>query len=234
MRMLLLAGAAVFAMTGMAGAAVQTGYVAITDASTAASLGWVSRTPNPYGEYVVTTDTANRLQVSYDDASAPFPIQILDSGAGSYHWLSAIQGFGNTDANLGVGSSNYAVLGNASLTAPGATPALQDNIFTDSTGIPSATESSIWSLPGTGSPLEAQWVNTDGSLTGTTTLLTDGLLVLTGDAAAFTDQYGPAILALLTLVPLEPSSTPSPVPAPASLPVLGSGLLGLFMARHRA
>lgn len=60
-RMLLLAGAAVFAMTGMAGATVQTGYVAITDASTAASLGWVSRTPNPYGEYVVTTDTANRL-----------------------------------------------------------------------------------------------------------------------------------------------------------------------------
>jgi len=234
MRMLLLAGAALFVMTGMAGAAVQTGYVAITDASTAASLGWVSRTPNPYGEYVVTTDTADRLQVLYDDASAPFPIQILDSGAGSYPWLSAIQGFGNTDANLGTGSSNYAVLGNATLTAPGATPALQDNIFTDSTGVPSATESSIWSLPGTASLLDAQWVNTNGSLTGTTTLLTDSLLILTGDTAAFTDQYGPATLAFLTLVPTDPAPQPSPVPAPASLPVLGTGLLGLLMTRRRA
>jgi len=234
MRMLLLAGAALCAMTGMANATVRTGYLAISDASTAASLGWVSRTPNPYGEYVVTTDTADRLQVSYDDASMPFPIQVLDSGAGAYPWLSAIQGFGNTDANLGTGSSNYAFLGNATLTAPGATPALQDNIFIDSTGVPSATESSIWSLPGTASPLDAQWVNTDGSLTKTITVLTDGLLILTGDAAAFTDQYGPATLASLTLVPFEPSSTPSPVPAPASLPILGSGLLGLLMARRRA
>jgi len=109
----------------------------------------------------------------------PLPIQILDSGAGSYPWLSAIQGFGNTDSNLGTGNSNYAVLGNAILTAAGATPALQDSIFTDSTRVPSATESSIWSLPGTASLLDVQWVNTDGSRIGTTTLLTDGLLVLT-------------------------------------------------------
>lgn len=74
-------------------------------------------------------------------------MQILDSSAGSYPWLSAIQGFGNTDSNLGTGSSNYAVLCNATLTAPGATPTLQDSVFTDSTGVPSATESSIWLLP---------------------------------------------------------------------------------------
>ena len=232
MRMLLLAGAALFAMTAMAGAAVQTGYVAITDASTAANLGWVSRTLNTYGEYVVTTDTADRLQVSYDDTSAPFPIQILDSGSASYPWLGAVQGFSNTDADLGAGSFNYAVLGGVNMTAPGATPALRDNTVTESSGIPSATEASIWSH-GTASPLAAQWVNTDGSRPETNTVLADGLLVLTGDAAAFTDQYGPAILASLALVPSEPSSSPSPVPAPASLPVLGSGLLGLLMARRR-
>jgi hypothetical protein len=50
--MLLMAGAALFAMTGMASATVQTGYLAISDASTAASLAWVSRMPNPYGDYV--------------------------------------------------------------------------------------------------------------------------------------------------------------------------------------
>ena len=228
MRMLLLAGAAMFAMTGTAGAAVH-GYVAVTDASTAPHLGWVSRTLNAYGEYVVTTDMADRLQVSYDDISAPFPIQMLDSGTASYPWLGAIQGFGSTDADLGVGSSNYAVLGGVNLTAPGATPALQDNTVSDSSGIPGAAEASIWSH-GTASPLAAHWVNTDGSLPETSTVLADGLLVLTGDAAAFTGQYGPAILASLALVPSEPS----PVPAPASLPVLGSGLLGLLMARRRA
>ena len=151
MRMLLLAGAALFAMTGMAGAAVQTGYIAVTDASTAASLGWVSRTLNPYGEYVVTTDTTDRMQVSYDDASVQFPIQSLDGSAASYPWLSAIQGFGNTGADLGAKSFNYAVLGGAALTAQGATPVLQDNTFTDSTGIPGATEASIWSQTGTAS-----------------------------------------------------------------------------------
>lgn len=50
--MILLAGVTLFAMTGMASATVQTGYV-------------------------VTTDTADRLQVSYGDASAPFPIRVL-------------------------------------------------------------------------------------------------------------------------------------------------------------
>ena len=232
MRMLLLAGAALFAMTGVAGAAVH-GYVAITDASTAANLGWVSRTPNAYGEYVVTTDTADRLQVSYDDTSAPFSIQILDGGSASYPWLGAVQGFSSTDTDLGAGSSNYAVLGGVNLTAPGAKPALQDNTVSDSSGIPGAAEASIWSH-GTASPLAAHWVNTDGSLPETSTVLADGLLILTGDAAAFTGQYGPAILASLALVPSEPSSSPSPVPAPASLPVLGSGLLGLLMARRRA
>ena len=142
-------------------------------------------------------------------------------------------GFGSTSADLGANSFNYAVLGGATLTAPGATPALQDNTFTDINGTPSEVEASIWSN-GTASPLAAHWVNTDGSLPGTSTLIADGLLVLTGDATAFTDQYGPAVMASLTLVPSEPSSAPSPVPAPASLPVLGSGLLGLLMARRRA
>ncbi len=234
MRMLLLAGVALLAMTAMASATAKTGYLAITDASTVANLGWVSQTLNLYGEYVITTNTTDRLQVSYDDTSAPFPIQIADSDFASYPWLSAIQGFGNTDANLGAGTSNYAVLGAATLTAPGATPALQDNTFTDSTDFPTATEASIWSQPGTAAPLSAQWVNTDNSLSGTSTLLVNGLIILTGDPAAFTDQYGPAILASLTLVPSDTSVSLTPVPAPASLPVLGSGLLGLLMARRRA
>ncbi len=67
MRMLLLAGVALLATTAMASATTKTGYLAITDASTIASLGWVSQTLNPYGEYIVTIDTADRLQVSYDD-----------------------------------------------------------------------------------------------------------------------------------------------------------------------
>ncbi len=42
MRMLLLAGIALLAMTAMASASAKTGYLAITDAFTIASLGWIS------------------------------------------------------------------------------------------------------------------------------------------------------------------------------------------------
>lgn len=133
--------------------------------------------------------------MSYGGTSAPFPIQIAASVSASYPWLGAIQGFANTDANLGVGSSNCAVLGAATLTALGATPAPQDNRFTENLHISTTTEASIRSQPGTASPLSIHWVNTNNSLPATSTLLVDDVLVLPGDPAAFTNQYVPAIRA---------------------------------------
>ena len=54
--------------------------------------------------------------------------------------------------------------------------------------------------------MSVQWVNTDNSLPGANTLIVNGLLILTDDPTAFTNQHDPAILASLTLFLFEPLS----------------------------
>ena len=58
MRML-LAGVALLAMTAMASATRKTGYPGAANASTVASLGWVSQTLDRHSRYVITTDIAD-------------------------------------------------------------------------------------------------------------------------------------------------------------------------------
>ena len=166
-----------------------TGTVKVTDTDNNTVLGYVSTQWNSFGEYGVTNDPSQYLTVSFDPGSAPFDITATNGPNASDPLVVGIQGYSSTNANLGPGSSNYAYLGGGTAT-PANSPALnQPNSFTAATGISEGIESSIWSL-GAGNQLLPQWVNTDSSTPATYLVLTQGVLVMTGDTSAFENTFG--------------------------------------------
>ncbi len=62
-------GTTLLMLAGTAKAALLTGYVGILDASTGASIGYISDTPDAGGLFVTTMDPSKRLEVAFSDVA---------------------------------------------------------------------------------------------------------------------------------------------------------------------
>ncbi|HWH10557.1 MAG TPA: Ig-like domain-containing protein [Solirubrobacteraceae bacterium] len=206
-------------------ACTRVGNLQVTDTDTNTVVGFVSKTWNSFGEFVVTTTPTDYLSVQVTDG-ATTSITALNGQNASFPLVGGIVGFSNSSNDLGSGSFNYAYLGGTTATAPGAAPQSGANAFTDATGIPEDIESSIWT-DGPGAQMIPQWVNTDGSRPATHLVDITGILVMAGDTTAFRNTFGPADDVAINFVPTAAPSGPcattttlaAPTPAPAGTPV---------------
>lgn len=179
-----------------------TGTIRVAGAGTSAST-FVSRVPNVFGEYGVTTDAANALLVQYANCAGAASADLVTlNGIADFTHLGGITGFSSPSGDLGPGSSMYAYLGGTSQTAPGATPQAVPNSFTFTTGIQEDVESAIWTLDRTTGVLSAHWSNTDRSTPATSIVYyaPENFLLLTGNPAAFRTTYGAGSVVTLTFV----------------------------------
>jgi hypothetical protein len=103
-------------------------------------------------------------------------------------YFGGIVGFFDTSNDLGAGSANYAYLGGTSFTAAGAPPTAGGNTFTVASGFAEDIESSIWTVDASDN-LTPHWVNTNLSTPATSVVLSQGVLVLTGDVSTFIGTY---------------------------------------------
>ncbi|MGO9910397.1 MAG: fibronectin type III domain-containing protein, partial [Acidimicrobiales bacterium] len=185
----------------------QTGTIQVTDTDNDTVMGFVSSQWNSFGEFGVTTNPSDYLSVSLPVGNQ-VEITATNGLSSTYPLVGGVDGFVNTNPNLAPGTYNYAYLGGTTTTAPGATPALGPNSFTNSTGDPEDIESSIWSL-GPNDSLTPQWVNTDSSTPATYLLVYSGILLMTGDTTQFQDTFGAAADVSLTLRPSGAQCTQS-------------------------
>ncbi|MDQ6725598.1 MAG: Ig-like domain repeat protein [Actinomycetota bacterium] len=208
-------------------ACVQTGTIKVTNTDSNTDIGFVSKTWNSFGEFVVTTTPSDYLSVSVPSGSEQ-SITALNGQNASFPYVGGITGFANTSPNLGPGSSNYAYLGGTTATPAGSPPVAGANAFTSATGIPEPIESAIWTqqasstlttaasatvaLGGqvhdtatlgatTNNALVPQWINTDSSKPVTHLVDITNILVITGDVTVFQNTFGAASNVALTLVP---------------------------------
>ncbi len=176
-----------------------TGNLRVTNTDSQADIGFVSKTWNDFGEFVVTTTPSDYLSVSLNPGTQQ-NVTALNGQNASFPLVGGIVGFANNSDNLGSGSFNYAYLGGTTATAPGATPQTGANAFTSATGIPERIESAIWTI-NDANQLKPQWINTDSSKPATHLMDITGILVVTGDTTAFRNTFGPASNVALTFVP---------------------------------
>jgi len=201
------------------------GYITVNNSSQ-----YVSKVLNSYGEYVITTNLADALTVSFNPGTAPFSIAATNnSGSYTYPYFGGILGFASNSANIAAGSYNYLYLGGTGLTAAGSVPSSGGNTFTAATGITESFESSIWSISST-FVLTPQWVNSDTSTPATVLVDNAGILLLTGDPAVFAGTFGHSDIDSLTFVctaqggcgvPGARAVVPEPASALFALPVVG-------------
>jgi len=178
-------------------AADYAGAIKIRNSATNATIGYLDSSLNATGQYAVTPTYANRLMVSFSDATAPFLISIDTYPVAGYPYLGSINGVAS-GPDLGAGSSNHVAIGATTSTAPGVGPAVGDNSYTAATTLAETIQSSIWSASGS-NVLSAQWLNTDLSSPSIYYRLTaDNILVMTSDVAAFETAFGPTTGVTLT------------------------------------
>jgi hypothetical protein len=212
-------GTTLLMLAGTAKAALLTGYVGILDASTGASIGYISNTPDAGGLFVTTMDPSKRLEVAFSDVAGPFSMLAFnDSGNATTPFLGGIQGINSSTPNLAIGSGNYAIVVGTAQTLACAKPTPSANSFIpyfDPVSRLRNAESAVWSLSKSGT-LSAQWVNSDGSLPRTSIVLSqdilapaESVLVLTADPAASAVIFGPGPTVVLKFIPADmPAGSP--------------------------
>ncbi|KAE9398841.1 hypothetical protein BT96DRAFT_994545 [Gymnopus androsaceus JB14] len=177
------------------------GCLKICDASDGASLGYVSRTLNSFGEYGATTSSGQELKVQADTSTAgAINVGTTNSPDASFPYLVGITGFANNANGLREGEFNYVYIGAGGQTAVGATPRAETNSFSIATGNPEAIESAIFVFEPSLN-LSPFWINGDGSKPTVYLGLYENALFLTGDKSAFTRTFGPATWVTMTFEP---------------------------------
>jgi hypothetical protein len=234
-----LGGVAIFAalatclMARPAEADTYTGYIDIYQTSSGTNIGSISSqfTNAANHRYGITTNPAQRMQVSFTDNSTPFSISILNGTNPSYSYLGAVVGPASSNEDLSTGSINYDLLTATALTSPGAPPSSAGNAYNGQ-----SSEGAIWSFSSATSTLTAQWVNTDSSRP--TTYLyylpgSDGLL-LVGDPTAFNDNFPGGYQVSYRFVGTAASTAPEPGSLALLLPVLPvMGMVGMVIRGQR-
>ncbi|TFK23208.1 hypothetical protein FA15DRAFT_705668 [Coprinopsis marcescibilis] len=158
-------------------------------------VGYVSNTFLLSGFMEITTNPSQALtlSVTYDSLAAnPQNLQISGPGMpAGFPLFGLIQGWGNTDGNIGTGSANYLYLGGVA--APGVPPlqpgAELPNTWTGVTALDRLVQTDVWSFNPVTWELTASWVNTDLTVTPATLYMQDNVLLGLGDPAVFGDEY---------------------------------------------
>ncbi|TFK50841.1 hypothetical protein OE88DRAFT_1659944 [Heliocybe sulcata] len=186
-----------------------TGTIRVTDIDAGGVLGYVSSTPNIFGEYELATTASGALRVSFGTSSclssavySQFDVT-TENGISNFPLLGFMTGFANTNYGIGSGSSNYAYLGGVTQTPEGSPAIQQANSFSAASGIPDGVESAVWTWEPSSNALTVQWINTDGSSPTTylAYLAGDAAIILTGDLGTFRNIFGSATRIAFTFVP---------------------------------
>ncbi|OBZ73455.1 hypothetical protein A0H81_06669 [Grifola frondosa] len=123
--------------------------------------GYISRIPNAFGEYGITTDESEALSVSITSCDEEsFDIVTLN-GIADFPYFGGVSGFANTSPDLLAGSTNYVYIAGTLQTPHDSVPVLQPNSFSYATGISEPSESALWTISDT-NELTAQWINVNG------------------------------------------------------------------------
>lgn len=211
-----------------------TGTISVYDGNNL--LGYVSRIYDGQNSFTYTSNIANALTITFDNAStAPFAIAlsapILGNANNSY--FGAVGGSGGF--NFTSGALGYAYLSGTSLTAAGALPSLPATSDIEALGYNGPVESTIWSLTAgghLGGVLNPQWVNANGTVSIASTFY-DGavdFLGIVGDFNKFTSTF-PGENA--KLVSFEVSAIPTPEPGSVVMGVMGLGMIAVLGLRKR-
>ncbi|GBE85925.1 hypothetical protein SCP_0804490 [Sparassis crispa] len=164
---------------------------------------FVSRVPNQYGEYGVTTDTGDALRVQFTTCNTGLPLDLVTlNGIADFTLLGGITGYGSSSSDLTTGSDNYAYLGGTTQTAPHAHPSAGDSSYSFATGMAENEESAIWQVDAASGAVIARWINSDGGAPTTYLVYNtaNNVIVLTADPGAFAANFGPGPTVTLTFV----------------------------------
>ncbi|KZV83738.1 hypothetical protein EXIGLDRAFT_306152 [Exidia glandulosa HHB12029] len=187
------------------------GVVKLTSKLDGSFVGFISKSFQIFGEFGVVTSLDDALSVSIaglrSGLNGPVDVRGSNGAQSPVDFLGAVNGFASDSDVLAPGSSNYKYLAGVGSTPAWSSPASSNaNAFTQATGIEEASESAIWFVNTFSKELSAQWINPDGKPALHTEVLfypSDNVLVLTGDVAAFTADFGDAVPVTLSLFALS-------------------------------
>ncbi|KAI0919626.1 hypothetical protein AcV5_001640 [Taiwanofungus camphoratus] len=166
----------------------------------------VSRTPNEFGEYGITSDAGDALQVQYTDCGTGVPVDLVSlNGIADFTLVGGIVGYASTFSDIGPGSYNYVYIGGTAQTPPNSPPMNRDNSFSFSTGVDEQVESAIWHIDRASDTVSAQWINADSSQPTTYLAYSaqDNYLFLTGDVTTFEGEFGSTTVVTLTFIQIS-------------------------------
>ncbi|CAE6437327.1 unnamed protein product [Rhizoctonia solani] len=174
--------------------------ILVKNADSGEALGYVSSQWNSFAEYgpLQETQDADALEIE-SNYSSDSPKQLnfiaINGKSSAYPYFGASVGFASTDENVGEDDPDYLLLTGNTQTPPGSTPSYEaSNSFSETSSIPVASESAIWSYDSATGALTAWWVNTDGTSVNPHILWSNqannSLFTLTGSPATFREAYG--------------------------------------------
>jgi len=176
------------------------GGIEIVDATTGALLGHVADEVNEFGEYGVTSEPLEALEINFKLCKAtgvvgPFDItQMNTCGCMPYKNVGAIQGYSSSSVDLVAGGHSYLVFGGVTLTDSITGPSTTANSFSYTTNIQRAAESDVWHYDTATSQLLLKWVNSDSTTPAIQFAICHGVLIAVADVNAAIAALGPFTL----------------------------------------
>jgi len=128
-------------------------------------------------------------------------ISTINGPLAAFPYFGAISGYNCATSDLGVGSSDYAVLGGTVRRPANSLPMDGGNSFTRLTGISRTIENAIFSYNTSTGEIEIHWANGYGQ-TPTVFLgynSAEAALFITGDKRSFINAYGSKYVRWVTL-----------------------------------
>lgn len=184
-----------------------TGVVKLNSKVDGTFIGFLSSSFKVFGEYGTVTSLDDALRVSIaglrPGLNGPVALRGVNAPDSDFPFVGAVNGFASDSDVLAPGSPNYKYVAGTAAAPAWSTPLTDNgNAFTENTGIVESSETSVWFVNTFSKEVTAQWINPDGKPALRTDILfypTDGVLVFTGDAPAFTAAFGDAVPVTLSL-----------------------------------